>query len=64
VSEDRCSSIVSSAQVITGTGDTFMDAIDGDSLREVFNPTEWDKIYWEGRRVLQRLVELERSSQR
>jgi enoyl-CoA hydratase/carnithine racemase len=45
--------------VITGTGDTFMDAIDGDSLGEIFKPAEWDKIYWEGRRVLQRLLELE-----
>jgi enoyl-CoA hydratase/carnithine racemase len=36
-----------------------MDDIDGDSLGEIFKPAQWDKIYWEGRRVLQRLLELE-----
>jgi enoyl-CoA hydratase/carnithine racemase len=45
--------------ILTGTGDVFMDEIDGDSLGEIFKPAEWDKIYWEGRRVLQRLLELE-----
>jgi enoyl-CoA hydratase/carnithine racemase len=45
--------------VLTGTGDNFMDDIDGNSLGEIFKPAEWDKIYWEGRRVLQRLLELE-----
>jgi enoyl-CoA hydratase/carnithine racemase len=45
--------------VITGTGETFIDAIDGDSLGPIYKPAEWDKIYWEGRRVLQRLLELE-----
>ena len=45
--------------VITGTGETFIDAIDGDSLGPIYKPVEWDKIYWEGRRVLQRLLELE-----
>jgi enoyl-CoA hydratase/carnithine racemase len=45
--------------VITGTGETFMDSIDEDSLGSIYKPAEWDKIYWEGRRVLQRLLELE-----
>jgi enoyl-CoA hydratase/carnithine racemase len=25
----------------------------------VFKPAEWDKVYWEGRRVLERLLEIE-----
>jgi enoyl-CoA hydratase/carnithine racemase len=45
--------------ILTGTGDVFMDEIDGSSLGEIFKPAEWDKIYWEGRRVLQRLLEIE-----
>jgi len=55
IGDDRANKVF----VITGTGDTFMDSIDGDSLGEIFKPMEWDKIYWEGRRVLQRLLELE-----
>ena len=36
-----------------------MEEIDGASLGEIFKPGEWDKIYWEGRRMLQRLLEME-----
>lgn len=45
--------------ILTGTGDVFMEEIDGESLGEIFRPGEWDKLYWEGRRVLQRLLEIE-----
>jgi enoyl-CoA hydratase/carnithine racemase len=45
--------------ILTGTGDVFMEEIDGASLGEIFKPGEWDTIYWEGRRVLQRLLEIE-----
>jgi enoyl-CoA hydratase/carnithine racemase len=45
--------------ILTGSGDMFMDEIDGASLGEIFKPAEWDKTYWEGRRVLQRLLEIE-----
>jgi enoyl-CoA hydratase/carnithine racemase len=45
--------------VLTGSGRDFMDDIDGDSLGEIFKPAEWDRTYWEGRRVVQRLLELE-----
>ena len=55
IGDDRANKVL----VITGTGDSFMDAIDGASLGEIFKPAEWDKIYWEGRRVMQRLLELE-----
>lgn len=46
------------AMVLTGTGDVFMDQIDGASLGEIFKPAHWEKIRVEGLKVLQRLVEL------
>ncbi|GLZ50695.1 enoyl-CoA hydratase/isomerase family protein [Actinomycetospora sp. NBRC 106378] len=46
------------ALVLTGTGDAFMDAIDGDSLGEIFKPAHWEKIRREGLDVLQRLLTL------
>src|SRR5246500_4881852 len=46
------------ALVITGSGDVFMDQIDGDSLGEIFKPAHWEKIRTEGAKVLQRLLEL------
>lgn len=30
--------------ILTGTGDVFMDSIDGDSLGEIFKPLVWEKI--------------------
>src|SRR5439155_16559177 len=46
------------ALVITGTGDSFMDQIDGPSLGEIFKPAAWEKTRSEGAKVLQRLLEL------
>lgn len=46
------------AMVLTGTGDAFMDQIDGNSLGEIFKPAHWEKIRTEGLKVLQRLLEL------
>jgi enoyl-CoA hydratase/carnithine racemase len=46
------------AMVLTGTGDVFMDQIDGPSLGEIFKPMVWEKIRVEGLKVLQRLVQL------
>src|SRR5580704_18576147 len=46
------------ALVITGTGDSFMDKIDGPSLGEIFKPAAWEKTRVEGAKVLQRLIEL------
>ena len=46
------------ALVITGTGDTFIDRIDGLSLGEIFKPAAWEKIRVEGAKVLQRLLDL------
>jgi enoyl-CoA hydratase/carnithine racemase len=46
------------ALVLTGTGDVFMDQIDGASLGDITKPLQWEKIRTEGLKVLQRLVEL------
>ena len=45
--------------VLTGTGDRFMADIDGASLGDITKPWQWDRTYGEGRRVMQRLVDLE-----
>jgi enoyl-CoA hydratase/carnithine racemase len=55
IGDDRDNKVL----VVTGTGDVFMNEIDGPSLGEIFKPAEWDKVFWEGRRSLQRLLELE-----
>ena len=45
--------------VLTGTGDAFMDEIDGATLGEVFKPAHWERrIRTEGTKVLQRLIDL------
>ena len=45
--------------VLTGTGDSFMDAIDGPSLGDLTKPMGADVEYMEGRRIVQRLADLE-----
>jgi len=45
--------------VVTGSGDRFMADIDGPSLDDPTKPAVWDKTTAEGRRVMQRLVDLE-----
>ena len=46
--------------IITGTGDDFCADIDfstfGDDL---FTPEGWDKVYWEGKRLLMNLLDIE-----
>lgn len=46
------------ALVLTGTGDVFMDQIDGPSLGEIYKPLVWEKVRVEGAKVLQRLLDL------
>jgi len=46
------------ALVITGTGDSFMDQIDGQSLGETCKPAVSEKLRVEGGKILQRLLEL------
>jgi hypothetical protein len=45
--------------VLTGTGNTFIDSIDGPSLGDITKPWTADATYLEGRRGVQRLVDLE-----
>jgi enoyl-CoA hydratase/carnithine racemase len=45
--------------VLTGTGNTFIDNIDGPSLGDLTKPWSADVLYLEGRRGVQRLVDLE-----
>jgi enoyl-CoA hydratase/carnithine racemase len=45
--------------VITGTGDRFMTDIDGASLGDITKPMASDITYMEGRRIPQRLADLE-----
>ena len=46
------------AMVITGTGDSFMDQIDGPSLGELFKPAVSEKIRTQGTKILLRLIDL------
>jgi enoyl-CoA hydratase/carnithine racemase len=45
--------------VLTGTGDSFIPSIDGPSLGDLTKPMGFDVLYTEGRRGVQRLVDLE-----
>ncbi|WP_329138881.1 enoyl-CoA hydratase/isomerase family protein [Streptomyces sp. NBC_01476] len=55
IGEDRGNRVL----VLTGTGDRFMTDIDGASLGDITRPAEWDRTISEGRRVMQRLADLE-----
>jgi enoyl-CoA hydratase/carnithine racemase len=55
IGEDRDNAVL----VLTGTGDRFMTEIDGQSLDDPSKPAVWDKTTAEGRRIMQRLVDLE-----
>lgn len=46
------------AMIMVGTGDAFMDQIDGPSLGDITKPAQWEKARGEGLKVLQRLLEL------
>ncbi|WP_030348790.1 enoyl-CoA hydratase/isomerase family protein [Streptomyces sp. NRRL S-1022] len=55
IGEDRENRVL----VLTGTGDRFMTDIDGASLGDITKPAQWDRTLSEGRRVMQRLADLE-----
>jgi enoyl-CoA hydratase/carnithine racemase len=55
IGQDRANKVL----IVTGTGDRFMTEIDGQSLDDPTKPTAWDKTTAEGRRIMQRLVDLE-----
>jgi enoyl-CoA hydratase/carnithine racemase len=56
--EEIAADVGNKAMIITGTGDVFMDNIDGASLGEIFKPATWERIRTEGLTVLQRLLSL------
>jgi enoyl-CoA hydratase/carnithine racemase len=53
VAADRANRVV----ILTGTGDAFIDASAWDM--PILSPQGWDEIYWEAKRVLQTLLEIE-----
>ena len=55
ISKDRDNRVV----ILSGTGDSWMAQIDFESLGDVSNPREWDKTFWEGKKVLQNLLDIE-----
>ncbi|MET8274671.1 enoyl-CoA hydratase/isomerase family protein [Streptomyces sp. NPDC079189] len=55
IGEDRDNKVL----ILTGTGDRFMTDIDGASLGDITKPAQWDRTLGEGRRVMQRLADLE-----
>jgi enoyl-CoA hydratase/carnithine racemase len=45
--------------IMTGTGDAFCAEIDFPSFGDIGTPRGWDKIYWEGKRLLMNLLDIE-----
>lgn len=45
--------------ILTGTGDAFCAEIDFASFGTLGTPRGWDKIYWEGKRLLMNLLDIE-----
>jgi enoyl-CoA hydratase/carnithine racemase len=55
IGEDRDNRVL----VLTGTGDQFMAGFDGSGIAAMTKPALWDRALTEGRRMMQRLVDLE-----
>ncbi|MFN8627685.1 MAG: enoyl-CoA hydratase/isomerase family protein [Candidatus Binatia bacterium] len=53
VGADRDNQVV----ILTGTGDTFIDRFGWDKPNA--GPADWDIVYWEGKRVLRNLLDIE-----
>ena len=45
--------------ILTGTGDVFCAEVDFRSFGALGTPRGWDKIYWEGKRLLMNLLDIE-----
>ena len=45
--------------ILTGTGDVFCAEVDFRSFGALGTPQGWDKIYWEGKRLLTNLLDIE-----
>ncbi len=55
IADDRDNRVV----IITGKGSNFITETDSASLSDVGTPMGWDKIYFEGRRMLRNLMDIE-----
>jgi enoyl-CoA hydratase/carnithine racemase len=55
ISADRDNRVV----IITGTGEKFCDEIDGESFGALDHPENWYDIFWEGKRLLTSLLDIE-----
>lgn len=53
VGADRDNSVV----IITGTGDAFINQFGWD--KHTAAPSDWDEVYWEGKRLLRNLLDIE-----
>jgi enoyl-CoA hydratase/carnithine racemase len=54
IADDRDNRVL----LLTGTGDSFLADIDLSSAGEVFKPSVWDPVLWEGVKIQQRLIDL------
>ncbi len=45
--------------IMTGTGEAFCAEIDFQSFGDITTPRGWDKIYWEGKKLLLNLLDIE-----
>jgi enoyl-CoA hydratase/carnithine racemase len=45
--------------ILTGTGEVFCGEVDFRSFGAIGTPRGWDKIYWEGKRLLMNLLDIE-----
>lgn len=55
IADDRDNRVV----ILTGKGDSFITETDSASLSDVGTPMGWDKIHFEGRRMLRNLLDIE-----
>lgn len=55
ISRDRENTVM----IVTGTGTEWIAQIDFPSLGDITNPRVWDQVYWEGKKVLQNLLDIE-----
>jgi enoyl-CoA hydratase/carnithine racemase len=55
IADDRDNRVV----ILTGKGPNFITETDSTSLSDVGTPNGWDKIYFEGRRMLRNLLDIE-----
>src|SRR5687768_9666710 len=45
--------------ILTGTGDSWIEKLDGASFGDFTRPDVWDTTFWEGRKLLQNFLDIE-----